>query len=341
MRDEDDDGVPAAPPPAYASRATRVISAPPARKATFAATFKAMFRELRPVFEAFTRDGLLCVAARENGSIASYVHLPILSDEGAFGVIGRHECCALTLLDEEISLRHALVRVTRQAGDEVRVRLIDLGSSNTFHTEDNQACKSVMAEGPMFINLLGYQLYLLPTGSLSTSEWSDDADATWQSFPERVYFDHRIPERMVGQRPADKPNAGRAKRHTYMTLLPAAQHLRARPGAGGDAVGTILLAAESTQIAHRVSHEDLERGVLIGRYERCQLAGAAGSLSRVHLVLLLDGGDVWAVDTASLNGTIVEGQRISAIQLDREIELKLPSGMGMRWVPEHIPPGSG
>ena len=337
MRDEDDDGVPAAAPPVYASRATRVISTPPARKASFAATFKAMFADLRPVFQAFGRDGLLCVAARENGSIASYVHLPILSDEGAFGVIGRHECCALTLLDEEISLRHALVRVTRNAGDEVRVRLIDLGSSNTFHTEDNQACKSVMAEGPMFINLLGYQLFLLPTGSLSTSEWSDDAEATWQSFPERVYFDHRIPERMVGQRP-EKANAGRAKRHTYMTLLPAAQHLRARPGAGGDAVGTILLAAESTQIAHRVSHEDLERGVLIGRYERCQLAGAAGSLSRVHLVLLLDGGDVWAVDTASLNGTIVEGQRISAIQLDREIELKLPSGMGMRWVPEHIPP---
>ena len=84
--------------------------------------------------------------------------------------------------------------------------------------------------------------------------------------------------------------------------------------------------------------EDLERGVLIGRYERCQLAGASGSLSRVHLVLLLDGGDVWAVDTASLNGTIVEGQRISAIQLDRELELRLPSGMGMRWVPEHVPP---
>jgi hypothetical protein len=123
-----------------------------------------------------------------------------------------------------------------------------------------------------------------------------------------------------------------------MTLLPAAQHLRARPGAGGDALGTILLSAENTQIAHRVSHEDLERGVLIGRYERCQLAGAAGSLSRVHLVLLLDGGDIWAVDTASLNGTIVEGQRISAIQLDREVELKLPSGMGMRWVPEHVPP---
>jgi hypothetical protein len=334
--DEDDDGLRAAPRPAYASRATRVINTPPARKASFASTFKAIFHELRPIFAAFDRDGLLCVAARENGTIASYVHLPILSQEGAFGVIGRHECCALTLLDEEVSLRHALVRVTRSAGDEVRVRLIDLGSSNTFHTEDNQACKSVMAEGPMFINLLGYQLYLLPTGTLNPCAWSDDAETTWQSFPERVYFDHRMPERMVG-RPAAPPQ--RNRRHTYMTLLPAAQHLRARPGAGGDAVGTILLSAESTQIAHRVSHEDLERGVLIGRYERCQLAGATGSLSRVHLVLLLDSGDVWAVDTASLNGTLVEGQRISAIQLDREIELKLPSGMGMRWVPEHIPPG--
>jgi hypothetical protein len=339
MQDEDDgDLAPAAPPRSgYASRATRVISAPTAPKASFAATFKAIFGELRPIFDGFPRDGLLCVAARENGPIVSYVHLPILSDQGAFGVIGRHECCALNLLDEEISLRHALVRVTRQPGDEVRVRLIDLGSSNTFHTEDGQACKSVMAEGPMFINLLGYQLYLLPTGNLSLGRWTDDPASTWNTFPERVYFDHRIPDRMVKDGPRPAP-AGRARRHTYMTLLPAAQHLRARPGAGGSAVGTILLSAESTQIAHRVSQEDLERGVLIGRYERCQLAGAAGSLSRVHLVLLLDGGDIWAVDTASLNGTIVEGQRISAIQLDREIELKLPSGMGMRWVPEHIPP---
>ena len=59
MRDEDDDGGPAAPPPAYASRATRVISTAPARKASFAATFKAMFHEIRPIFENFNRDGLL------------------------------------------------------------------------------------------------------------------------------------------------------------------------------------------------------------------------------------------------------------------------------------------
>jgi hypothetical protein len=334
MRDEDHDAEDGAPRTEYPSRATRMISSPVAPKASFAQTFKAIFAELKPIYEAFTRDGLLCVAARDNGKIASYVHLPLLSDEGAFGVIGRHECCALTLRDEEVSLRHALVRVTRMTGDEVRVRLIDLGSSNTFHTEDQQACKSVMAEGPMFVNLLGYQLYLLPTGNMSLGRWADDADSTWKSFPERVYFDHRIPERMVN----DVRPQGRARRHTYMTLLPAAQHLRARPGAGGESLGTILLSAENTQIAHRVSHEDLERGVLIGRYERCQLAGAAGSLSRVHLVLLLDGGDIWAVDTASLNGTIVEGQRISAIQLDREIELRLPSGMGMRWVPEHVPP---
>ena len=55
-------------------------------------------------------------------------------------------------------------------------------------------------------------------------------------------------------------------------------------------------------------------------------------------MLLRDGNDIWAVDTASLNGTIVDNQKISAIVLDREIELRLPAGMGMRWVPEHVPP---
>jgi hypothetical protein len=328
--DEDDDG--------KSSRATRILSAPAEPQASFGATFKAMFRELYPLYSAFDKDGLLCVAAREDGKIAAYVHLPILSEQGAFGVIGRHECCSLTLHDEDISLRHALVRVSQQGIGEARVRLIDLGSSNIFRTEDGQACKSVLAEGPLFVHLLGYQLYLFPTGALAPSRWDNDADATWSSFPERVYLDHRIPERM--NREPRRPPAGRARRHTYMTLLPAAQHLRAKPGAGGQILGTILLSAENTQIAHRVSSEDLERGVLIGRYERCQLAGASHSLSRVHLVLLLDGGDIWAVDTASLNGTIVDGQKISAIVLDREVELKLPAGMGMRWVPEHIPPGA-
>lgn len=316
-------------------RATRVIATAAEPKASFAATFKAIFRELKPIYDAFAKDGLLCVAAREDGTLAAYVHLPILSEQGAFGVIGRHECCALTLLDEEISLRHALVRVSRQGLGEPRVRLIDLGSANTFRTEDGQACKSVLAEGPLFVHMLGYQLFLLPTGELAPSTWESTADATWAGFPERVYLDHRIPERMNKEQ--RRPAPGRGRRHTYMTLLPAAQHLRARPGAGGHAVGTILLSAENTQIAHRVSAEDLERGVLIGRYERCQLAGASHSLSRVHLVLLLDGGDIWAVDTASLNGTVVDGQKISAIVLDREVELRLPSGMGMRWVPEHMP----
>ncbi len=318
-----------------ASRATRILSAPVEPKASFAATFRAIFRELAPIYNAFDKDGLLCVAAREDGTLAAYVHLPIISEQGAFGVIGRHDCCGLTLKDEDISLRHALVRVSRQGLGEPRVRLIDLGSSNTFRTEDGQVCKSVMAEGPLFVHMLGYQLYLFPTGTLAPSRWESTADATWNSFPERVYLDQRIPERM--NREARRP-AGRARRQTYMTLLPAAQHLRAKPGAGGNIVGTILLSAENTQIAHRVSAEDLERGMLIGRYERCQLAGASHSLSRVHLVLLLDGGDIWAVDTASLNGTIVDGQKISAIVLDREVELKLPAGMGMRWVPEHIPP---
>ncbi|WAS90406.1 FHA domain-containing protein [Nannocystis punicea] len=319
------------------SRATRILAAPLEPRASFAATFKAIFRELHPIYTAFDKDGLLCVAAREDGKIASYVHLPILSEQGAFGVIGRHECCALTLQDEDISLRHALVRVSRQGIGEARVRLIDLDSSNTFRTEDGQVCKSVLAEGPLFVHMLGYQLFLFPTGSLAPSRWESSADATWDSFPERVYLDHRIPERVNREQRRPQP-AGRARRHTYMTLLPAAQHLRAKPGAGGKIVGTILLSAENTQIAHRVSAEDLERGMLIGRYERCQLAGASHSLSRVHLVLLLDGGDIWAVDTASLNGTIVDGQKISAIVLDRELELKLPAGMGMRWVPEHIPP---
>lgn len=319
---------------------TRVLALVPEQRVAFDTTFRAIFSRLKPIYDSFHQDGVLCVAARGKGPIEAYVHLPITGAEGTFATLGRHDRCSLVLRDESISLRHAMIRATRLRRNELRVRLIDLGSGTAFRTEDDLPCKSVSAEGPLFIRLAGYQVFLLPTGSLSPVEWSQDAKATWQSFPERIYLDRRVPERM-----AQPPRAAAVtdemallpSRATITTLLPAAQQLRARPGVGGICVGTIRLAAAGAQLAHRVSADDLDRGVLIGRYERCQLAGDDRSLSRVHLIVVRDEDGLWAVDTASRNGTHVGGRQVSAIQLDQEVEMTLAHSMSMRWVPERHP----
>jgi len=57
--------------------------------------------------------------------------------------------------------------------------------------------------------------------------------------------------------------------------------------------------------------DQLERGILVGRDDRCSHGGhEEGNLSRVHLVLLSVDDEVWAIDTASTNGTRVNGTRV-------------------------------
>jgi hypothetical protein len=339
--DDEDTGVVGEPSPVRPDRPneiTRIVNLNPEPQASFEATFRAIFPKLKPLHDAFSNDGVLCVAARGKGPIEAYVHLAIDSTEGTFGTIGRHDRCSLILREDGISLRHALVRASRTRANELRIRLIDLASGGAFRTEDDLPCKSVAAEGPLFVRAAGYQIYCFPTGSLAASPWSADARNTWASFPERVYLDRRVPDRMAQpRRPVaitDEVSVMPMSRSTITTLLPAAQQLRARPGVGGIAVGTIRLTAAGSQLAHKVYADDLERGVLIGRYERCQLAGDDRSLSRVHLIVLRDEDGVWAVDTASRNGTHLEGRPVAAVQLDHELELTLANAMALRWVPD-------
>ncbi len=339
QEDEEETGVsgePAPKPPARPNEVTRIYRIEPEQKATFEATFRAIFAKLKPIHDAFREDGVLIVAARPKGPIEAYLHLPVRDEGGAFAVIGRHDRCGLVLREEGISLRHALVRATATARGELRLRLIDLQSGTAFRTEDDLACKTVVAEGPLFVSAAGYQLFFLPPGALGPGTFAADPKQTWLSFPERVYLDRRVPERMVsGAYPVLHSGAAKfSRRSTVTTILPGAESLRARPSAGGLALATIRLAAGGAQLAHRVSTDDLDRGVLIGRYERCQLAGDDRSLSRVHLVLLRDEDGGWAVDTASRNGTHVGGRSVVAVALDREVELHLANTMTLRWVPE-------
>jgi pSer/pThr/pTyr-binding forkhead associated (FHA) protein len=77
-----------------------------------------------------------------------------------------------------------------------------------------------------------------------------------------------------------------------------------------------MLTVRSGGIAsrYRLGAASLERGILVGRYARCELATAAGAalesaLSRVHLLLVRENEVTLAVDTASTNGTTIGGKK--------------------------------
>ena len=79
---------------------------------------------------------------------------------------------------------------------------------------------------------------------------------------------------------------------------------------------------------------------MLGRYSRCDTAGATSlsleKISRVHLLVVRIGDDLWAIDTASTNGVAAGGTGVRVHRLQPGDELSLADGVGaVRWRPVH------
>jgi len=74
--------------------------------------------------------------------------------------------------------------------------------------------------------------------------------------------------------------------------------------------------------------------VLVGRYLRCATSiigdGSQATVSRVHLLVILLDGALYAVDTASSNGTFVGEEPVRIVRLGPDVALTL--GAAEAWV---------
>jgi hypothetical protein len=312
-----------------------ILGIDPRPPAPFAEVFEQTFSRLSELYTSFTRDGLLAVAVWNRSQVAEYLHVP-LGGEPEFVVVGRHDRCDLSLgHDPALSLRHALVGVRASAG-EMRVRLLDLQSGSGFHTEDGRRCEALSADGPMFVRTGGYHLFLLPTGGLWPIVWASSAADTWKTIPERVYRDCRLPARgLSALLPEPSKQTGGSVRRTVITQIvhPPGMLRPFRPpvGARGDRVGELELSTPAGYERFAVHQAELEQGLLVGRYDRCQVGSRDDKMSRVHLLLIRDGEEVWAVDTASTNGTTWQGEPMRRAKLKDGAVLVLAEGIALRW----------
>ena len=278
----------------------------------FAAIFRKHFAALRAAHAAQPHEGVLVAAIDSSGVFDAHAHLRLPSSGIAHLVLGRHERCDVVLpRDPDVSLRHLLVRATRSASG-IRLRAIDLRSRVGLIAEDGKRCEAMAADGPLFMKIGSYTLFLLPTGP-RLAAWSSDPDETW---------------RLFSACPAE--------------ILPPAQPLKSRaaPAPGAVKLATITIQSSSPQAGdltttHAVWSDQLERGILVGRDDRCSHGGVdEGNLSRVHLVLLSVEGEVWGIDTASTNGTkVLHGQPFRQIRLSGEVHFLLADTLHLRWQP--------
>jgi hypothetical protein len=279
----------------------------------FAAVFRRHFPALRAAFLAQPEEGVLLAAVDGHGLFDAHAHLHLPQSGIAHLILGRHERCDVVLSrDTDVSLRHLLVRATRSSNGQIHLRAIDLRSRVGLLSEDGRRCEAIASRGPLFLQVGSYTVFLLPTGPRA-KPWSSDADETWCRFA-----------------PRDQE------------ILPPPQPLKSRqaPAASALRLATITIQSSSPQAGdltstHAVWSDQLERGILVGRDDRCSHGGTEeGSLSRVHLVLLSVDDEVWAIDTASTNGSrLAAGPPFRQHLLSGETRLLLADALALLWTP--------
>jgi hypothetical protein len=308
------------------------------RTSPIAALFTRAFSRLDTLYRGFERDGVLLVAVRGDATIEAHLHVPVDVDP-AFVVIGRHPRCDLVLdVDGTAAVRHAVLAARRVGLDEVRLRLWDLQTDTGIETETGDRCAGLQTDGHLFVRLGRTTLFCLPTGHTAPLPWGPTAAETWSCIPERIMRGVSPALRSrPARRPALLPGAGSV---TLLTEGAEVLRLGQRPvDMAAPPIGRIRISTARAATECPVTGDDLARGLMLGRDDRCALMALIDQISRVHVLLVDEGGARWAVDVASTNGTAVGSEEVRQVRLGDRTELALAGEVFVRWSAQ--PPGSG
>lgn len=295
------------------------IRSPAPRTERLRTLFLSAYGELDKSCRDYPDPGLAVVAvSEETGRLAGFSCLPARPGDPTAAVIGRHGCADVYLSGSAtLALRHLAIivePVLRWAAGhiDVRYRVLDLRSENGFQDETGRSLRSLTCEGPAIISCSGFALYLLPLGD--PTDFPERASDAWEMLPERVYFDEvtRFPEGTNAAPLWARPK--RAHSRLMRTLPPLAFDQSLSDGSETRA-GTLEVRGPGGSNRLAVSASSLDRGVLVGRYPRCNTGQCVvdESVSRVHLLIVRVAGRVQAMDTGSRNGTYAGGRPIPRI----------------------------
>ena len=261
-------------------------------------------------------------------------------DRHVAAIVGRHDACDLYLnASDRLALRHLAVVLDpvtswKRGQNGVRYRVLDLRTADGFTDEHGRTLRGLRCEGPALIRCAGHALFILPLGD--PSDWPESAEDAWAFLPERVYFDE-LDQNPAGSLPRYLPMPRPDLRRSLIIRTHGPRETGVNLTSSGDIAGVLELTGPRQHGTIQVGHDELNDGVLLGRYARCDGAQLTDdpSLSRVHALLIQVDDQVLLIDTASINGTCVPGShRARVIALDGSSsgnELQLGTGTRVRW----------
>jgi hypothetical protein len=248
-------------------------------------------------------------------------------------VLGRHEQARLQHESEDVSLRHVAIAVAPSSTAAAPLlRVWDLVTGRPFKTEDGMPTKAITADGPVFATVGAIFIAIIPLSSLP-KKLPLGTLALWHSLPERKVISRVAEGSVVESLPPAKAKAKPVvKRRTTMVTRvgPVSGPMDCPPEL---AVAELRLATSAGSRRYRISMEALERGILIGRYERCLNLGGdeISVLSRVHLLISKIGLDVVAIDTASTFGSIRKSDAFESVVLRDQDKMLLADVLLVEW----------
>lgn len=250
----------------------------------------------------------------------SFASTSISANGEAFTVVGRHTQCGVVLPDDpSVALRHVLVRSVLLPAGGVALRVFDLHTDIGFVLPDGTRHTSIFAEGPIAIALGSYALVALPTESPG-NELPGEMPAPVVDTPPDVR--QQLEALAVAMSPY-RVNARPLNRHSRITLMPCPVMVgEPMPQSLGRLTGgrhAITLARGQRSATMSITDDDLVRGVMIGRSEKCHSEMLRRitdeSTSRTHVLVLREGPMVYAYDLASTHGTYVNGMPTRRVAL--------------------------
>jgi hypothetical protein len=272
----------------------------------------------------------------------SWVDVRIGGD--GYAVLGSHDRCDLVLSsDSGIWLRHLVAICVRLEDDSVGLRLIDLKTDLPFFLDDDAPQWSVTASGPFAMRLGRHVVCGFPIGPAIADEAPSPA-------PERRGISMREAGRTrdAGEtgvldtgvamsepvRPVASPIP--AELSSFIPSAPVSQiQDLLGPNVSPDHV-RVTLERGGMGASVELPTEALDAGVLLGRALNCFDGGLrrifCEAISRAHVLIVRERGEVHALDLCSTNGTRVSGQRIRRHHLgDTGATLELGKKVLFRW----------
>jgi len=300
------------------------------------------YQECRNRWQNYGRQGVLVFAFDEQKQPLGELWLDAETIGARAGIIGRHSECDLIIPSSHISvsLRHLVVVVRKTPDEDVQFQVIDLSTGKGFCCEDTDAHRSVLSNGSMFVRMGTVHLMFLTTPVLFSG--AETAKEAYHCLPERVVLEQES-HTLSGLNPGRHPSS------LVVPVDPEKTSIRSSVGPVLGAadlcgreeapLGAISYRSGRNRVVRPVGAAALKRGILLGRYDRCHFGPSSdeqdSQVSRVHILLIRDAEETLVIDTASTNGTRINGEIKKFRVLKESDELDLGDGIKFLWNTAH------